>query len=217
MKPGALDDSAREEFSSLVELERRQLGNDVHDDLVPLLYVARAAAERLAGQSTTHAAELEQIASWLSEAMQWTRRFLGGLQSLDFQGESLTARLTREVAELVPVTLELDWQLDPQVDRLPPATAMTAYRIVMEAIRNVVRHGCANRVIIIARVEPTSDTEATRHGVVSITDNGRGFEPKAVSGDHYGLQIMHSRAELVGGKLTVRSQPSGPTSVEFVF
>ena len=48
---------------------------------------------------------------------------------------------------------------------------------------------------------------------VSITDNGRGFDPADVPGDRFGLRTMRERAEMIGARLTIDSQASGGTAV----
>ena len=48
---------------------------------------------------------------------------------------------------------------------------------------------------------------------ISVTDNGRGFDPSAVPPESYGLRGMRERAELVGATLDIRSRPKDGTRI----
>jgi signal transduction histidine kinase len=94
---------------------------------------------------------------------------------------------------------------------LPEETAIALFRIAQEALRNVWRHSGANR----AEITVQFDEEITR---LTVSDNGRGFGLPDKIGDlakggKLGLTGMQERAQLVGGTLTVQSQPDKGTSV----
>ncbi len=93
--------------------------------------------------------------------------------------------------------------------RLPPEIELMLFRIAQEALTNCVRHAEAAAVSVsfVAR-----DGDA----VLSIRDDGRGFDPSAqkrVGGEHWGLAIMQERALSAGGTLTVESAPGRGTLV----
>ena len=75
-------------------------------------------------------------------------------------------------------------------------------RIVQEALTNVRKHSQAS----CARVSFETDEDKA---VITIEDNGRGFDPSHIGQDgqeHFGLQMMRERAESVGGALDVSTQ-----------
>lgn len=198
----------RAEVTRLVNQERAQIGHDLHDDLVPLLYAARARAELLSAKLSTACSggdleeageSLSQIVAWLNEAMQWSRRLLGSIHSLDFSIRTWKEAAQDQLNEICR-DVELVWDIGRETEHFANDLAIVACRITVEAVRNAVRHGKAQRVEVASMV----DSQWYR---ITITDDGIGFDPLAVSGDHFGLQIMHSRAELAGGKLTVCSSP----------
>jgi signal transduction histidine kinase len=80
----------------------------------------------------------------------------------------------------------------------------TLYRIVQEALTNVVKHAGATTVSILL---------VRRNGSVMavIEDDGRGFDPGAVRSDSLGLEGMRERAELHDGRLTIETSPGGTT------
>lgn len=90
--------------------------------------------------------------------------------------------------------------------RLPPATELTLFRIAQEALMNCVRHSGAG--VISVELE-----SAGGGAVLSIQDDGIGFDPAAAGGEHWGLAIMRERALSVGGELTVESSPHNGTRV----
>jgi signal transduction histidine kinase len=87
--------------------------------------------------------------------------------------------------------------------RLTPAREAAAYRIAQEALHNALRHGAPSSV----EVNVTADNGTVR---IEITDDGRGFDPKEAG---LGLTSMRDRARAAGGRLDVRTQPGGGTTV----
>ena len=102
--------------------------------------------------------------------------------------------------------LGLEIELDNRLagDLPPSATQATAYRIVQEALTNVVRHSAASRATIVL------DRDAD-HLVVTVLDDGSGIP--ADSPERGGLRGMRERAELVDGALTVAPGAGGGTAV----
>jgi len=89
---------------------------------------------------------------------------------------------------------------------LPPSLETTLYRVVQEALSNIVKHAAAERVSIVV---------SQRGGTVAATvdDDGRGFDEGAVRADALGLTGMRERLALVGGTLELESAPGRGTTV----
>jgi signal transduction histidine kinase len=102
----------------------------------------------------------------------------------------------------LPTAFESGSPLPP----LPPRTEAELLRIVQEALNNVRKHADATLV----RVQAEHRGRFVR---LAVTDNGRGFEPDAVGEGGFGLTSMRERAELVGGRLEIRSGRSDGTEV----
>ena len=100
------------------------------------------------------------------------------------------------------LTVELDDRLDG--DLPPGAIQATAYRIVQEALTNVVRHSAASRATIV--LERDADEL-----VVTVADDGSGIPDDAI--ERGGLRGMRERAELIGGTLTIAGGHEGGTDV----
>jgi two-component system nitrate/nitrite sensor histidine kinase NarX len=93
------------------------------------------------------------------------------------------------------------------VPQLEPKAQAEVLRIVQEALTNVRKHADAT----VVRVSIETDREFT----VTIADNGRGFQPGINTGG-FGLDSMRQRAELIGARLTVTSEPQDGTRIELV-
>ena len=94
---------------------------------------------------------------------------------------------------------------------LAPIVRDDVYRIAAEAVRNAFQHAQAARV----EVEIRYDQRQLR---LRIRDDGKGIDPKVLESGaragHYGLPGLHERAKLVGGKLSVWSEPGSGTEIE---
>ena len=115
-------------------------------------------------------------------------------------------KLSESAAARGNLTLELSL---PEHDTfLPPDVEQAVYRILQEALENVVHHANARKLTVVF----SQDEGQVR---LSVCDDGQGFNPRQqVTVGHYGLQGMRERAELVGGLVQVTSQPQNGTAVQ---
>ena len=87
--------------------------------------------------------------------------------------------------------------------RLPPSVEIVLYRIVQEALNNIVKHAKASTMSLIV--------DRVRSQVrVIIEDNGEGFDAEATTG--LGLLSIRERAALCDGELTIESSPGAGTA-----
>ena len=122
----------------------------------------------------------------------------GLIQALRTHSAALSGRIG------LPVVVEGDLADRPSLD-----TEEALYRIAQEALHNVVKHAGAKQV----RVEVGRVPDGVHLRVV---DDGRGFDPTTVPDGHLGLAGMQSRAERLGGVLTVTSVRDGGTTIDVV-
>jgi signal transduction histidine kinase len=80
------------------------------------------------------------------------------------------------------------------------------YRIAQEALNNVGKHSQATQASITLQLAGGSAD-------LSVSDNGRGFDPDKVTGEHLGLTIMRERADEIGADLRIESTPGCGTCV----
>jgi len=197
----------------LIELERAQIGHEIHDALLPLIFAASAgitsAIDHLPAGSDQSREKLIQASKWVSDALVTGRQMLTEIYPPELIG-SLWVRTAKDAVKRLidDPDVRIDWKTDSEAEETSQRVALAAYRIVVESIRNAIRHGKATEVQIDA------NRNADMIEVV-VRDNGTGFDPTRVPTERYGIRAMHGRAKLVGGQLSVDSKPGGPTTVVF--
>ena len=103
--------------------------------------------------------------------------------------------------------LEIDFHYERiGEERLPAMIETALYRVVQEALTNVLRHAGATRVSIVLQRTPETVSAV-------IDDNGRGFDAESLSNFRLGILGMRERMSLMGGTLTVESEPGQGTAV----
>jgi signal transduction histidine kinase len=190
------------------ELERRRLARELHDEtgqaLTSILLGLRAVED--AGEPENVKKAVSDLRELVVATLQDVRRLAVQLRPKaldDFGLVPALERLTQTFTESSGIAVDLEAQLG---DRLPTEAETTLYRVVQEALTNVVKHAEASRVsILLVR----RDGAAT----VVIEDDGRGFDPSEASEQSMGLQGMRERAELHDGRLTVETSPGAGTTL----
>lgn len=209
---------AREEMLGRIidaqEAERARVSRDLHDDIGQaltsvLLGLRLLDASLLEGERDTDAAglRLADVRKLVRDALQRSRQLAFDLRPTVLDDIGLVPaleRLTSDLAARTGLAVELVNGL-PFTDRLAPAVETVAYRVVQEALTNVVRHAEASTVRVAL-------AGAGRRLNVTIIDNGRGFDT-TVQARHLGLSGMTERASLAGGDLVVASRPGAGTTI----
>jgi len=192
------------------ELERQRLARELHDEtgqaltsiLLGLKGVRAAATDEEAARAEADLREL------IVQALQDVRALAVELRPTALDDFGLVPALERLVGtfeERSGVRTEVQTSLVGG-ERLPSEIETALYRLVQEALTNVVKHAGAEHVSIVL---------GRRDGGVSVVveDDGRGFTPADVREDALGLVGMRERLALLGGTLTVESTPAAGTSV----
>jgi signal transduction histidine kinase len=123
----------------------------------------------------------------------------------DFGLVAALERLAQTFSESTGIDVQLEAALG--AERLPAEVETTLYRIVQEALTNIVKHAHARKVSILVM-------RRDRAATAVIEDDGQGFDPGAVREDGLGLVGMRERVSLLEGRLTVESSPdAGATLV----
>jgi signal transduction histidine kinase len=159
------------------------------------------------------AAVFDAISGTGKQALAELRRLLGVLR--DAPGERLapqpgSARIPDLVAGVRAAGLDIELEIVGAARELPPAVDLSAYRLLQEALTNVVRHAGPARATV--RVEYADD--ALRLAVVDDGVGSLGTTPS--SGAGHGLVAMRERVALVGGTLRAGPSPDGGWTVTAV-
>ncbi|MCV7431758.1 GAF domain-containing sensor histidine kinase [Mycolicibacterium bacteremicum] len=193
------------------EMERRRLAGDIHDGisqrLVTLSYWLDAAGRAVADNPATAAEQLAKARELADLTLQEARAAISGLRPPVLDDLGLAGGLA-SLARSIP---QLELEVDLADQRLPDHIELALYRIAQECLQNVVKHARATRAGLAFSV----DDEQAR---LEITDDGIGFDTfeHPLGGDEmggYGLLSMAERAEIVGGRLHIRSRPGSGTTV----
>ena len=122
----------------------------------------------------------------------------------DFGLVAAVERLTDTFREQSGLTVDLETQLGEE--RLPPEAETTLYRVIQEALTNIVKHSGASRVSVLLQRQSAKV-------IAIVEDDGSGFDPSSTREDAVGLAGMHERVSLVGGRLQVESAPGSGTTL----
>jgi len=192
------------------EDERARLARELHDELGALLTAAKLDVARIRRMTRTGAPEIDERLKHMSELLDQgialKRRIIEDLRPSALSNLGLVPALeilTTEFAQRSGLQLSLEL-----TDTMPTddADRLALYRLVQEALTNVMRHAKAKQVRI-------SLGEADGLLQLSIRDDGQGFNPEAVGSGHHGLLGMRYRIESLGGSLQLLSAPGRGTLV----
>ncbi len=196
------------------ERERAHWARELHDETLQELAAIKLllGMTRRAPHEAARAELLDQAAAQIDAAAIDLRRLIAELRPATLDAHGLQAAidgLVSRIGALGGLDVAFDCTFVPAHDgeeqRLGPEVEGVVYRVVQEALNNVARHSQATR----AEVVLAAHGDLLR---VSVSDNGRGFNPSRQDGG-FGLIGMRERAELVSGDLRVESRPGGGTIV----
>ncbi len=194
------------------EAERGRVARELHDETGQILSSLLLGLSMLgleAGQPEAVTARVAELEHLVNEMLENLHRLAMNLRpvALDYLG--LAAAVEQHV-EIFSRQHDLDVQFEAiglDGERFSPAMETALYRIVQEALTNVVRHAQATRVDIL--LERRGDRI-----VVIVEDDGVGFDPEAVmQDDRLGLLGLRERAEMLGGTLVIESAAETGTTV----
>jgi PAS domain S-box-containing protein len=195
---------------SAVAAERSRLARDLHDAVTQTLFSASLIAEVLP-RIWEH--DPDEGRRRLAELRELTRGALAEMRTLLLELrpsallETCLSDLLKQLCESITGRARVPVSLDVEGECQAPVEVRVAfYRIAQEALNNVAKHAGASA----ASVRLCCTPEET---ALSVRDDGRGFDPAAISPDHLGLGIMRERAEAVDAVLKIDSQTGQGTSI----
>jgi two-component system sensor histidine kinase UhpB len=188
------------------EAERLRVARELHDEIGQTLTAVTIQAERAAtGDSALASRELGRVADAVRRSLDDVRRIARELrpEALDDLGlvNALIALCSRIDAQGGP---RVRRELRTKVPRLAPDIELVIYRVVQESLTNALRHADADTVTVSLMVDAETVT-------VAVVDDGKGMH-QAPPGTA-GIAGMRERALLVGGRLSIESQPNEGTEV----
>jgi signal transduction histidine kinase len=208
-----LAESKRREGERAME-ERHRIARDLHDSVSQALFstilhtrtAQRSLKEEGLSASGPLGRALDAIGELTRGAQREMRAFIFKVSSPDGAEDRLVSALDSYASRLGPrhgLTIEVH---GPEALGLSRRTQTQLFGIGREALANVVKHAGASRAWVLVEARP-------ERILVEIRDDGRGFDPAIAHPDHFGLRSMQSRAEELGGLLTISSSPGQGTVV----
>lgn len=184
--------------------ERQRLARDLHDSvsqqLFALTMLSEAALKQIVKNPVLAKQQMQSIVSAGHAAQTEMRALLLHLRPVYLSGDSLGEGIKKLISELKE-KCQINFKLNMKYDiELSDSIEEHVFRIVQEALSNILRHAEANNV----KIELTKNTSDL---FVSIHDDGRGFDidSNTTSKTSYGLKTMQERSEEIGGTFKVKS------------
>ena len=202
-----------------LEHERRRISNEMHDSLGQDLSIIKARArrgrEKLNGDDDVRR-ELDEIGSLAEKTSAELKEIAYGLRPYQLDKIGLSRTIEGMIRRVdASCDIEFDTRIANVDELIAPDAAIHVYRIVQEAVSNIVMHSRARRASVAI------DRRGNRVDI-RIQDDGQGIGATQdaamdTSGTSFGIIGMRERARLAGGDLDVRSTPGGGTSVVATF
>ena len=199
--------------------ERTRIARELHDTLLQsfqgLLLRFQTASNILPARPVEAKQRLDNAIEQAAEAIAEGRDAVQGLRSSAFETNDLANGITAIAKELTndtsaPDSPAIDVEVEGAPRKLNPVVRDEACRIAGEALRNAFRHAQARRITVEIRY-------GERQFSLRVRDDGQGLDEEVLRhqrAGHFGLHGMRERAEIVGGRLEVRSRLDAGTEVE---
>jgi signal transduction histidine kinase len=196
------------------EEERKRIAMDIHDGigqmLTSLKYQIESIDVRDSGKAEQKIAEVDQL---IKQVIKEVRRVTFNLKPTVLGDYGLQAALNVFVREIGKLTdIQLLYKTTGEIDRLPQKIENNIFRIIQEAINNAIKYSGAHVIEV-------SLTETENELVISVVDEGKGFDTKIVEKRSTNIETgrgffnMYERTEYVNGHLEINSEPGKGTSV----
>jgi signal transduction histidine kinase len=192
------------------EDERARLARELHDELGALLTAAKLDVARLRSRLPDLSEDAKERITHLNESLNsgiaLKRRIIEDLRPSALSNLGLVASLeilTRDFAERAGVEVRGVFEKPS----LSPASELTVYRLVQEALTNVAKYAQATEIDVILRALPG-------HAEITVRDNGIGFDTLKTRPSTHGLVGMRYRVEAQDGRMTMISAPGAGTTIK---
>lgn len=199
------------------DAEQQRLGTDIHDGLgqhlTGLAFMAAALRDRLKTSLPEEVGAADALAKLARDATVQSRALARGLHPVQLEKHGFVAAF-EELATQSQVLhgIACRFRVRGPLPTLEHSAELHLYRIAQEAIRNAVRHGAGQNLLI------TLASAGTNHRL-TVRDDGGGFDPAQVRATTAGrgLRLMGYRAAMIGGALSVESHPGHGTRISCLF
>ncbi len=203
----------RSQFDAVLA-ERNRMAREIHDTLAQS-FVGVSVQLEIVSQLLTHSQlpaanqQLDRTRDYVREGLAEARRSIWDIRAITAQN-TLPTRLTHLVEQSRSENLPMQLNIGGTYRPLSSTVESEVLRITQESLTNAQRHSQATKITIDLRYHANLLT-------LTITDNGRGFNPTdrtLPAQGHFGLQGMRERAAQIHAKLTIESAPQAGTTIK---
>ncbi|HXD17977.1 MAG TPA: sensor histidine kinase, partial [Vicinamibacterales bacterium] len=190
------------------EAERKRIARDLHDDLSQKLALLSIDIDQIPARRPSELRDrVRDISCRAAEIATYVHRLAYELHPSKLESLGLVAALNsvcRDISRQHQVQVEFDHERIP--DNVAPDIALCLYRIVQEALHNVVRHSGAQKAQVALR---------SNEGMLElhVADPGAGFAAADQARGGIGLVSMRERVNFVGGQIVIHSAPGAGTRI----
>lgn len=196
--------------------ERHRISQILHEDLQQRLFAIKAQLSFLHVDETAADARptLDQLQTWLSEAITLARNLSVDLSPSVLRGEGLAQAVLWLCARMKEqYGLQLQVSATAHLNHLDDHFRVMIFQTVRELLFNIIKHaGTLEASILMEQMEAA--------GRITISDSGKGFDPNILTqrpSSAHGILLLRDRLMLMGGTMTIHSKPGDGTSIVIEF
>ncbi len=199
-----------------VQEERARIAMDIHDSvsqsLFGIVFTLDGAIKMLPEKPEAALPALQQTLQTAEDVRREIRRAIHDIWPEEMTAEAFAADLRHYAADVLQANnLHVSFDIRGDFGALSARARRSLYRIAQEALSNIVYYAAASQASVCVDV-------ADGRAILSVRDNGRGFEPEVALAqehgrEHFGLRGMQERARSLGGTCDIFSQPGAGTSI----
>jgi Signal transduction histidine kinase len=191
-----------------IERDRSRIAHDLHDELGPILAFIKLKINIFELTDVDDKVQLEKVNDSIDKVVNRIREISHDLMPAVLLSHGLATALSEYINEIDRDVLQIDLTL-PDTIKVTEDVAINIYRIVQEAILNTIKHAKASHLDIFFKQEINKT-------IISITDNGCGFDPKKLINKRgLGLRSLYSRAKFMNSKMFLNSTKGSGTEIIF--
>jgi signal transduction histidine kinase len=196
------------EILTVTERERERISQDLHDtlcqELTATAILLKSRAKNISADNPKCAQSLEAAAQIVNQNVGLARDLARNLRPFDFLPSGLISAL-RQLAAHTNKRVPCRCNCSQKIQVRDKDISVNLYRIAQEAVNNSLKHAEATQIIIDLR-------RRNNVLVLSIRDNGAGFQPSKKSRG-LGIHLIKHRADVIDGTLSIKTRPGRGTTV----
>ncbi len=192
------------EVLKISEIERQRFSNDLHDDICQRLAgISMLCRSYSKAAAPVEKAEIEELAGLVSDTLQRTRQYAHNSYPVDLESLGLDASLSNlcnSFEQQSEIACLYEWTI-PEEQVFDKTQKLNIFRIIQEALHNVMKHSGARKVSVTAKMEKDGF-------VFRISDDGIGITSEQKNTSGIGLNSMQYRANQIGADFSISGDKS---------